>query len=490
MIRTAKVFCLIMILLFAFYDYSYSGDVWIEGTTTCREQGKTELERPAKCIIVMPKNTPEAAVVTHDNGFYAINLPIKDVIDKKLTLSFFSMWGLIDEKTKYVWYDEIKGKKRTFKFPTMCLKKECELVEEEGKCHLTQAHLKTIRIRDEKPKKKKSRWKWWLATLIPVVGGATSSASASAELSDSTGDGGSGPEISVKDIKNITEEKIEDGKLISYAFSGMSRNTGFLISPTRDIGDAVFFNPSAIALSSISQLNAYSNFRYSQAGIAIPFKERFGLGLGLISLDQKDTRTAFTESNESHSSSFNTQELAVFLSGSKRLKENLSVGITTKYFSQDIETPEKIRITTYSSGYKTKSFITNKLEESFFDYDLSMTLNNTSSIQTGLSLMNIKGTELLTNDGKREKIRAVGIGASYKKKRMHLGSDVKLIENGDFDISAGINFVPFTNAKVNFGLGSAFNTFVFGAEYRFLTYTFNSNEVFDVTHFIGLKINF
>ena len=104
--------------------------------------------------------------------------------------------------------------------------------------------------------------------------------------------------------------------------------------------------------------------------------------------------------------------------------------------------------------------------------------------------MNIRGTELLANGGEREKIRAVGIGASYKRKRVHLGCDAKLSESGDFDLSAGMSLVPFANAKLNFGLGSAYNTIVFGAKYRFLTYTFIRNEVFNVTHFIGLNIKF
>lgn len=491
LIRTVRIICLIMILFFVLYDYSYSSSVWIEGTITCREQGKIELERPAKCIIVMPKNTPEAAVITQDNGFYAINLPIKDVIDKRLTLSFFSKSGLIDEKTKYVWYDEIKGKKRTFKFATVCLKKECELVEDEGRCHQTQAHLEILRLRAEKPKKG-SLWPSFLGIL-----GAAALAGGGAEAGDApAGNGpGPGPITEISDIRYITPRKIEDGKFLSYAFSAMPQNIGFLISPTRNIGDAVFFNTSAIAMSSYGQLNAsYGNFfnshRYSQAGLALPFKGEFGLGLGFLFLHQEETRTAFTESNESLSDSFDTGELAIFLSGSKRLRNNLSIGLTAKYLSQSIEGPEKIMITTYSSGVRTKSFIVSKAEESFIDYDLSMTLKNTSSIQTGLSLMNIKGTKVLANDGKREKIRAVGIGASYKKKRMHLGSDVKLSENGDFDISAGINFVPFTNAKVSFGLGSAFDTLILGAEYMYFTYTFNRNEVFDTTHFIGLKIDF
>jgi len=139
---------------------------------------------------------------------------------------------------------------------------------------------------------------------------------------------------------------------------------------------------------------------------------------------------------------------------------------------------------------KGKSFIVQDVNSSYVDFDISATLRLTSSINTGFNIMNIRGTELMASEGKLKKTRALAFGLTYEKNRLQLGFDVKLAEDEKNDFAFGLNYIPFNNAKINLGSSSAFETFVVGAEYFVLNYSFNRSQIFGSSHFAGLNFRF
>jgi hypothetical protein len=480
---------------------SDSKTINIRGTTICRYKGDVELEKTAKCVIVAPKDKMELNVVTFKNGFFGIDLPYNDIINKPLTINLYDYQGFLKSKSKYIYDEKIirMGDSLVFKFGEVKIDKNCELIEEE-ECIKANAYLTQLREKEISKKGPPS-------FIIPVMGGVMS-ALAFAVTAGGGGDvDANGPPptiIEMLDIGSVSKKDNADGRIFALALDGVAGTPGFQFSPTRNISDAVFFNSSAITFSPYRQVNILSDFNeYSQVSSSFNLGDAYGIGIGALFLDREENRTALTESNESASSSFKSEEWGAFLSLSRKISNDVSIGLTAKYLSQSIETPDKIEKRTIDPGNGelniSYSLLKDKIEEEQYDFDISGTYKINNRFQFGLSVMNIAGAELLTNDDEYFRLRSVGLGMSYKNRRVHLGTDIIAYQEGETDFSVGINIVPFSNAEINFGYGSAFQTIVAGAKYRIPkfaglyiapTYKFLVNDEFEGAHFFGLSGNF
>jgi len=73
--------------------------------------------------------------------------------------------------------------------------------------------------------------------------------------------------------------------------------------------------------------------------------------------------------------------------------------------------------------------------------------------------MNLAGSQLHSDafvPGQKnipfQNLRSVGIGLLYKWQRFNIGSDVLLTEDGFYDATVGVNYVPFNNALISAGV--------------------------------------
>jgi hypothetical protein len=445
----------------------------------------------------------ELNVVTLKNGFFGISLPYNDIINKPLTINFYDYQGFIKSKSKYIYDEKIIRMEDilVFKFGEVKIDKNCELIEDD-ECLKATAYLQQLRekeISKKEPLSNKSSVFSGvvsaLAFFYPTGGGSVAAGS---------GGSSSPTTIEVIDIRSISRKKNADGRMFSLALDGVAGNPGFQFSPTRNISDAVFFNSSAITFSSYNQVNIVRDFdEFWQVSSSFKLNNALGIGIGVLYLDREDNRTALTELNESASSSFKSEEWGAFLSLSRKISSDISIGLTAKYISQSLETPDKIEKITTDPGNgelnTNYNLLKDKIEGEKCDFDISGTYKISNRLQFGLSVMNIAGAELLTDDDEYVKLRSVGFGLSYKNRRVHLGTDIIAYQDGEADFSVGINIVPFSNAEINFGYGSAYQTFVAGAKYlipKFVglhiapTYKFVVNDEFEGSHFFGLSGNF
>jgi len=296
-------------------------------------------------------------------------------------------------------------------------------------------------------------------------------------------------------IMRIIPNSFQTGRFLSYSFSTNSKNIGFNFSPTRNMSEAIFWNSSAIALSNIKQFSVFADFqRFFQASFSIPCLNRFGVGFGLIVMRHKEDRSVLIETNEVVSVPQKSLELGVFWASSFKLNENVSFGITLKQLDQKIEEPSLvIRGNKYSD--KDSTFISSKyffsseeISNFISEVDISSTFNLTSSFKLGLVLMNILGNKVRFKD-KYDNVRSYGIGFTYFKSRLNLGSNIKVSRNKS-TLAIGCNYVPFDNTRFNFGITNENQSYVIGLKLYFISYNFHKNKIFGSSHNLGLNIVF
>ena len=105
-----------------------------------------------------------------------------------------------------------------------------------------------------------------------------------------------------------------------------------------------------------------------------------------------------------------------------------------------------------------------------FDADLSFTYKFSPSFQAGLSAMNLLGTQLYSDafpPGKTPTLqnqRSFGLGLCYKYMRWNIGTDVMFTQDDFYDVSLGVNYVPFNNALVSAGV--AFKQLSYSVAFR------------------------
>ena len=92
-------------------------------------------------------------------------------------------------------------------------------------------------------------------------------------------------------------------------------------------------------------------------------------------------------------------------------------------------------------------------------------------MQAGVSVMNVAGTKLygdvfVRDSAKQSYInqRAYGIGLCYKRERFNVGVDALFTDKEFYDVSAGVNYVPFNNGLI--AAGYAFRQQSFSISFR------------------------
>lgn len=266
-------------------------------------------------------------------------------------------------------------------------------------------------------------------------------------------------------VQKIYPGKINYGKFLFASALSQSANTGFNFSPGRDMSEAVFWNPSAIANSrkpnNISLLTNLKN-NIKLGGFA-RINDQLSLGLGGIYTMQDELRSArffriggnpLTDTVRSDSVNMKLKEYAAFISPVYKINNQLGIGLTIKSIWQNFNTPNTVVINNNGQSIFTDSSIRNQ----HFDVDLSVTYKVSPSFQLGLNAMNLAGTELYADafvpgqSGLVQNQRSLGLGLCYKYKRWNAGADLLFTQDHFYDASIGISYVPFNNALLSAGV--------------------------------------
>ena len=158
----------------------------------------------------------------------------------------------------------------------------------------------------------------------------------------------------------------------------------------------------------------------------------------------------------------NLKEYAAFFSPVYQVSNQFSVGVTLKSVWQNFNIPHKVFIEDIN-GTTIGTFTDSIIKNQYFDVDISATYKLSNSLQLGINLMNLAGTELYADafvPGQSQEynseipiqnLRSLGLGLTYKWQRLNVGADLLFTEYELYDAAIGINYVPFNNALLSGG---------------------------------------
>ena len=257
--------------------------------------------------------------------------------------------------------------------------------------------------------------------------------------------------------------KINYGQFLLVSPLFHSANTGFNFAPSRDMSEAMFWNPSSIAASrrpnNISLLTNLKNT--AKLGGYLKLNEKISLAAGGVYSMQDERRSSAyriigstTDTMHTDSTVMNLKEFAAFISPVYKVNNKLSIALTIKSVWQNFNTPGKLDIINNKSN-----FTDTKINKQRFDVDISASYKINGSLQAGINLMNLAGTKLYADafvpgqvNTPMQQQRSLGFGITYKWQRFNVGGDALFTQDGFYDAAFGVNYVPFNNALISAGL--------------------------------------
>jgi hypothetical protein len=242
-------------------------------------------------------------------------------------------------------------------------------------------------------------------------------------------------------LQKLLPGKIKYGNFLLASPLMQSANTGFNFSPSRDMSEAVFWNPSAIAGSrKPNNISLLTNLKNNiKVGGYLRLNNKISLGGGFIYTRQDEFRNSFfintdnpaNPAKEVDSLSMKLKEYAAFISPVYKVNNKFSVALTIKSIWQNFSVPYKVFATDASDIVDTST------KKQHFDVDISATYKFSNSFQAGINLMNLTGTKLYADafvPGQAVKSmqnqRSAGLGLLYKWQRFNVGADVLLQKTG------------------------------------------------------------
>jgi hypothetical protein len=259
-------------------------------------------------------------------------------------------------------------------------------------------------------------------------------------------------------IQQLLPGKIHYGRFLLASPFSNSANTGFNFSPARDMSEAIFWNPSAIANArkpyNISLLTNLKN--NTKIGGFLRLNEKISLGGGFIYTKQDEFRNTIFRPPVVDTNSMYLKEFAAFLSPVYKVSSKFSVAITLKSVWQNFNNPDSLLVSDDGKSSRTTDI---NIRKQHFDADVSATYKFSNSFQAGISLMHLAGTKLYADafvpsqtNVPMQNQRSLGLGLTYKWQRFNAGADILFTADGFYDASFGVNYVPFNNALLSAGI--------------------------------------
>lgn len=445
-------------LLFLFICNLHSQEtVVFKGTVKCYIANDERATQGAKNVIVAPGFIPVKTGMTGPQGYYEINtgIPVQKLDGKYVTVFYISSCTNCElKKNVFVSEDQMRpvtGKAQSsLTIETMQMKAACKSTElkprQSDSIYNLFAKLPSQNLDQASALNV-------LAATPSFLNFLTTLASTGLVTGNAKGRA---------DTLFIAPSKIDGyGNFLSNSPMRLSGNTGFNFSPNRDLSEAVLWNPASLANSYNTAgvsffTNLKNNYKFSAYG---KISDRFTIGVGGLYTKQDEFRpTKFTNIifplNALVDHVRMLKEYAAYLSPSYKINNRFSIGAALKSIWQNFNVPDSLLID-QSTNPATNTFIDRTKKEQHFDADVSLSYKFSPSLQAGINIMNLAGTELFADALPAQKkivplqnLRSLGIGLCYKLKHFNFGTDVLLTEDELYDVSVGINYVPFNNALI------------------------------------------
>ena len=454
-----KFFVLPAILLLL-SEAAGSQDLIIKGRVRCMNQS-THSTKGAENIIVVPTFKPSRSAITATNpsGYFEFNtgIPLKTLQDKQVNVYVVSRCASCKDIVKRVFVSEDQDRQNRDNSKSYVTIKQWMLENNCQEIELTPLQADSILTEIQKqPEQKLSE-----LTNATAIVGTPALLNLLTTLTNVVGL--IPPATGVFEAIEIGEGQINYGQFLFASAMTHTANPGFNFSPSRDMSESVFWNPSAIPFGNktynISLLTNVKN--NGKLNIAGKLSDKFSLGVGAIYTTQDEFRfvrfNKQVEPNSSDSVEFKLKEYAVYFSPAYKINDKLSVGVSVKSVWQDFTIPVNVNIQVPNEI--TNDFTFQDIKEQHVDVDLSLSYHVSKSFQVGINAMNLAGTELYADaflPGEQstapiQNQRSFGVGLNYKYQRFNFATDLLFTEDDFYDATIGINYVPFNDALISAG---------------------------------------
>ena len=444
--------------LLLFSALVHAQNLIIKGKIKCLNTHENS-SKGAENVVVIPTFIPARATITASfpSGYFEINtgLPLSSLQDKTVTLHALSRCADCRETSKRVFISEDRDRQNKVDQKTYVTIKDWML-----KTNCQKAELKpmaadsVLNIITQQPEQNLDK-----VSTTSVLTGTPALLNLLTSLT--TVVGAAGFPVGRFDAYYLNPGKIRYGQSLLGSPLFHSAATGFNFSPSRDMSEAALWNPSAMALSrkagNISLLCNFKNMGKLTGFYRVT--DKFSLGAGAIFSLQDEYRRARFSQNQNlrweDSLSLKMIEYGAFVSGAYQINSTLSAGATIKWVGQTFDIPNFA--TEQNDG--RWSFTDSTIDKQSMDVDISATYKPSSHWQFGLNLMNLAGSKLykdafIPKQSTRlmQPQRALGLGITYKWQRLNAGIDLLANQDGLFDASVGVNYVPFNHALISAGI--------------------------------------
>jgi hypothetical protein len=444
-------------LFFLFYSV-HAQPLIIKGKIKCLNQNVNST-KGAESIVVVPAFMPSHATITasQPSGYFEFNtgIPITILQDKIVSVYIISRCTNCKESAKRVFISEDQDRQNRDNKKTYVTVKDWMLNTNCQKAELIPYAADSILMVITKQPDQN----------LDKVSSASALTGAPAFLNFLTNlttvVGATGFPNGAFTIDSLDPGKINYGKFLFASPLLHSANTGFNFSPARDMSEAVFWNPSAIANSrKPNNISLLTNLKNNvKLGGYYRLGEKVSLGGGFIYTMQDEFRKShFSGSNgniDPDTTIMKLKEYAALISPVFKMNNKLSVALTIKSIWQDFNIPNTLFVSDEGIG----TFTDSSIKKQHFDVDISATYKITNSFQLGINLMNLAGSKLYADafvskqaNIPMQKQRAFGIGLLYKWQRLNVGADLLFTDDGLYDAAFGVNYVPFNNALISAGI--------------------------------------
>jgi hypothetical protein len=459
-----KKICSCLGLFLAFLLDLQSQSLIIKGRVKCLNKG-TNSSKGAENIIVVPTFLPTRSTLTASRpaGYFEFNtgMPFSMLRDKQVSIYALSRCSGCKEIVKRVFISEDQDRQNRNDSKSYVTIKDWMLNTNCEQAELTAFSADSIlQLIMKQPQEKLGD----ISAATAVVG----TPSVLNFLTNLTKVVGVLQNQGPYKLISLGNAKINYGQFLLSSALYHSANTGFNFSPSRDMSEAVFWNPSAIIKSKKNNnISVLTNMKNNvKLGGFVKLTEKLYLGAGGIFTMQDETRNAVIkrapltgspnkDTLHFDSASITLKEYAAFISPVYKVNDKLSIGITGKSIWQDIEYPDSFQVKSGKPAIITDS----TFKKQHFDVDVSVSYRITNAIQIGVNFMNIAGSQLHSDafvprqkNISFQNLRSAGIGLLYKWQRFNIGSDILLTEDGFYDATIGLNYVPFNNALISAGV--------------------------------------
>jgi hypothetical protein len=476
-----KQFYLAAIMLLSISDGISQETLVFKGTVRCIISNDELATRGAKNVVVVPGFIPQRSSQTSDQGYYELNtgVPIRVLQDKSIAIYYYSACKECVRKVIVFIAPELARDNfdQTFAYITV------ETIKMKAGCKQTEPDPLTS-------DKELSKFISQPGTDLNKVSGlnvVTAPPSLLNLLTEAVvAEAVGGPPHSPVDTTVAFQGGFHNnfGRFLLASPMFLTGNAGFNFSPSRLKSEAVFWNPASLAPAeeegksgtkkgiqpAQGDVQLFLNFKNNiKLSGFVRLNDRMSLGLGGI----YTKRDAFQEvkyvgmpGTVSHPQTI--QEYAVFLPLAYRVSKKLALAVTAKFMGQRFNLPQSMSLDSSPSIPKFTDITVTRQQ---FDADVSLNYDILPSLTLGINYMNIAGSKLyaeptvaLVHSIPFTNMRSLGAGLCYRWRRFNIGTDAMIAGDSLYDVTTGVNFVPFNNALI--GAGYAFRQKAYSLSFK------------------------